>query len=525
MESRPAIDAAELAARSAYGRLVASIAVKSGDLAAAEDALSEAFVAALQQWPRDGVPEHPVAWLLAVARRRSSDSARRNERFEAALGALARDGGDLSEEEEIPDERLRLLFACAHPAIDESVRAPLLLQVVLGLDAQRIAAAMCVAPKTMGQRLWRAKTRIREAGIPFEAPALEHLPERVDAVLEAIYAAYGLGWNEVDGADGKVRDLGEEALWLARTTAELMPDEPEAAGLYALLLFSSARREARRDERGEYVPLSRQDPVRWDLERIALAELALAVASRMERIGPFQLEAAIQSAHIEERRTGRDVAEGLAILYEGLSHLAPTLGVLVSRAAAIARAHGVRRGIVELDEIPADEVRAYQPYRAVRAHVLAQLGDRDGAREAYELAIGLTEDAAVRRFLAAACATVSGLECAIRASWTRRARARDFTATGRCQRARCRECERVAAAGNVVAVVHLHPARRPADIGSSALAERAKQARPARRRDPTQAGVASIWPAPLVVAAAWKPAIARGSSISRASRVSGGAST
>lgn len=409
MERQTAIEAAEFAARTAYGRLVASIAVRTGDIAAAEDALSEAFVAALEQWPRAGVPERPAAWLLAVARRKSSDVARRDGALEDAVAAIARETGSAvnmhagpgsdSPDGEIGDERLRMLFACAHPAIDESVRAPLLLQVVLGLDADRIAAAMCVAPKTMGQRLWRAKQKIREAGIAFEIPVRERLAERLDVVLEAIYAAYGAGWNDLDGSDRKVRGLEEEALCLAQASSELLPGEPEAAGLYALLLFASARRGARRDERGEYVPLSRQDPAAWDAQRLASAERVLRDASLLGSIGPFQIEAAIQSAHIEERRTGRDLSEGIAILYEGLARMAPTFGVLVSRAAAIARAHGATRGLAALDELAPDEVRSYQPYWAVRGSLLAQSGDRDGAREAYGLAIGLAEDAATRAFL------------------------------------------------------------------------------------------------------------------------------
>lgn len=402
--STSAARAADLAARTAYGRLLASLAVRTRDLASAEDALADAFVAALEQWPRDGVPERPEAWLLSTARRRRSSAVRRGIALDDALASLARalePDRASAPEAEIPDERLRLFFACAHPAIDAAARTPLMLQVVLGLDAQRIAAAMCVAPKTMGQRLWRAKQKIQSAGIPLEVPAKEELGERLDAVLEAIYAAYGSGWDDVAGADAKLRGLGEEALWLARLAAELLPSEPEALGLHALLLYLSSRHSARRDAHGVYVPLSRQDPALWDAQRIELAERTLNAAAHFARPGAFQLEAAIQSAHVDARRSGRDVSAVIAELYDALADLAPTLGVLVSRAAAIGRAHGAERGLAALDALPRDDVRDYQPYWAVRAHLASRSGDRAAAREAYELAQGLSEDASVRAFLAA----------------------------------------------------------------------------------------------------------------------------
>ena len=395
--------AAELAARASYGRLLAYLAARGRDVAAAEDALGDAFTAALETWPRVGVPDNPDAWLLVAARRRLVDRARHTgvEATAAAALRLAAETADVNAAREsiFPDERLKLLFVCAHPAIDEAARTPLMLQAVLGLDAARIASAFLVAPATMSQRLVRVKAKIRDAGIGFEIPGPEELPERLHSVLDAIYAAYGTGWEDVAGADPRRRGLAEEAIWLGRLVVTLLSDEPEAGGLLALMLHCEARRPARRDASGAYVPLTRQDVALWSRPMIDEAERILADASRARRPGRFQLEAAVQSVHAQRAMTGHTDWEAIALLYEGLVRVAPTIGARVAHAAALAEARGAAAGLGALDAMPKDVVLAYQPYWALRGHLLRELGRTDEARDAYARAIGLSEDPAVREFL------------------------------------------------------------------------------------------------------------------------------
>ncbi len=273
---------------------------------------------------------------------------------------------------EFPDERLKLLFVCAHPAIDAAMHTPLMLQTVLGLNAIRIASAFLVSPDAMGRRLSRAKAKIRDAAIPFEVPAAKQLAPRLHAVLEAIYAAYGSGWDDL--ADPQSRWLPGEAITIGRTLVELMPDEPEALGLLSLMLHCEARREARRDDLGDYVPLSEQDVARWSQPMIEEAEVHLAHAARAGRIGPFQLEAAIQSAHAQRAVTGATDWEAISLLYEGLVRMAPTIGALVGRAAAVAEARGAEAGLKALEELPPERIATYQPYWALIAHLLGSLG-------------------------------------------------------------------------------------------------------------------------------------------------------
>jgi len=389
---------AELAARASYGRLLAILAVRTGDVAGAEDALAEAFLAAVTQWPLEGVPHNPEAWLLTAARRRLVDAARRRTRHEKYL--MLEVSADDPAGDYFGDERLRLLFVCAHPTIEPAVRTPLMLQTVLGLDAARIASALRVAPKTMGQRLWRAKTKIRNARIPFDVP-VEELPERASAVLEAIYAAYGSGWDDVSGEAAASRGLTEEAIWLARLTVQLLPEEPEARGLLALMLYAQARSHARRAEDGGYVPLTEQDPTRWDSERIAEAEALLHHAVQMGRIGPLQLEAAIQSAHVNARCSGSPDDPAVSLLYAALLQLTPTLGVRVAHAVALSKTEGAARGLELLEAIDSTGTKDYQPYWSARAHLLERLGRRGDARNSYDRAAGLAEDNGVRRWLLA----------------------------------------------------------------------------------------------------------------------------
>ncbi len=392
----------ERVARESYGRLVAYLSVHTHDLASAEDALSDALVSALNHWPLDGVPKNPEAWLLTAARRSLIDVIRHQRVVQASeptLVLLKENSTEAALSTEFPDERLKLLFVCAHPAIDPAMHTPLMLQTVLGLDAARIAQAFLIAPKTMGQRLFRAKTKIRSGGIPFEIPQERDLPERLDAVLEAIYAAFGMGWDDMAGADQRGRDLAEEAVWLARVLLQLMPGEAEAQGLLALTLHCEARRPARRGPDGRYIPLSEQDPNRWSVPLIEEAERHLSEASTQGRSGRFQVEAAIQSVHAERARTGRTDWTAIALFYERLIRISPALGTQAGYAAAVAEAKGPEAGLAVLESIDRDAVADYQPYWAVRAHLLQRLGKTREAADAYDRAIGLAEDPALREFL------------------------------------------------------------------------------------------------------------------------------
>jgi RNA polymerase sigma-70 factor (ECF subfamily) len=383
--------AVELAVRSSYGRLVAVLSARSRDVAAAEDALGEALAAALVQWPEIGVPANPEGWLVTAGTRRLSDARRRVAVRDAATDDITYAASlanvdarhTAGEPTGFPDRRIDLLFACAHPAVDVGIRTPLMLQVVLGLDAAVIASAFLTPPATMAQRLVRAKRKLRDAGIPIEVPADDARVERLGAVLDAIYAAFGAGWDAVTGSDAAATDLADEAIWLGRLVAEAMPGEAEAQGLLALMLYCHARRDARRDETGAYVPLAMQTPDRWSMAEIGEAERVLRRAARLEAPGRYQLEAAIQSAHLAPA-FGRD---------------APTIGALVNRAAACAEAYGAESGLAACLAIPNDVARSYQPWWALHAHLLARTGRITEARDAYEHAAGLTQSPAVRAFL------------------------------------------------------------------------------------------------------------------------------
>ncbi len=395
--------AAERAARQGYGKLVAFLVAHTRDVAAAEDALADAFAAALEHWPRSGVPAMPEAWLLAVARRRLIDGARRRRTADAAadhLLLLLDEAAAGEGEDSLPDQRLRLMFACAHPAIDPAVRAPLMLQTILGLDAATIAAAFLVPGPAMEQRLVRAKRRIREAGIPFRIPDATELPGRVEAVLEAIYAAFGAGWRDPAGLDARHLGLVDEATWLGRVLSERLPTEPEVLGLLALMLHAGARRQARRDGAGGYAPLSEQDPASWNGAAIDEAETLLQAAARHGRIGRFQLEAAVQSVHAARRLTGRTDWAALVELYDALAALTGSPVVTLNRAAALAGAGRAAEGLAALDGLAGEpRLETYQPYWAIRADLLARLGDRAAADAAYARAILLEADPAVRAFL------------------------------------------------------------------------------------------------------------------------------
>jgi RNA polymerase sigma-70 factor (ECF subfamily) len=405
MTFRDAREVAERSARASYGRLLAMLAARSRDIAASEDALSEAFVAALRTWPLDGIPDNPEAWLLTVAR----NGFRNMVRHQGVVAASAVDLALLQDEvapdgEAVPDDRLKLLFVCAHPAIDPSVRTPLMLQTVLGLDAAQIGAAFLVAPATMGQRLVRAKAKIKQAGLRFELPTAEDMPGRLDDVLGAIYAAFGTSWDAVPGADTGQRDLADEALFLGRLLVALLPDEPEARGLLALMLYCEARRPARRGPDGAFVPLKRQDARLWSRDLIVEAERELSMAARRGVFGRYQCEAAIQSVHIQSPITGRTHHEALTTLYGLLAARCPSVGVLVAQAAAMVEAGEAPKALSVLAGLSPSDVGGYQPYWVTLARARASVGDEESARQALQRAIGLTEDPAVRAFLASSLA-------------------------------------------------------------------------------------------------------------------------
>ena len=393
---------AEETARASYGRLLAWLAARTRDVAAAEDALGDAFRAALEHWPKSGVPDAPEAWLLTTARRKFIDQTRRARTREAGAPAvlLAAEEAEaaMREDKPFPDERLKLLFICAHPAIDQAIRTPLMLQTVLGIEAERIASAFLVAPATMAQRLVRAKRKIRDAGIAFETPEPHAFPARLDYVLNAIYAAYTTGWDGYEGSGAAGGGLAGEAIYLARLVSETAPGAAEAHGLLSLVLHAEARRDARIVE-GDYVALADQDTALWHRAMILDAERALARAWTIGESGRFQIEAAIQSAHAAARLHGRDTREDILVLYERLLECAPSIGAIVGYAGALAAAGRAIEGLAALDDIPEPRVVRYQTYWAVRAHLLAKLARQDEAREAYERAIGLCEDAATRAFL------------------------------------------------------------------------------------------------------------------------------
>jgi RNA polymerase sigma-70 factor, ECF subfamily len=395
--------AIESVVRDSYGRLVAYLAARSGDVAGAEDALGDAFVAALKRWSAEGVPEKPEAWLLHVARHRMIDAARRKEvrqKSETFLQQIAEEAQAVAKAREyFPDERLKLLFVCAHPAIDPAARTPLMLQAVLGIDAARIASAFLVSPAAMSQRLVRAKNKIRDAGIPFRVPEPPAWEERVSFVLDAIYAAYTTGWESLMETASTHHALAAEAITLGRMLTQLMPREPEALGLLALILHCEARRHARYTSDGKFVPLDQQDPALWSQSMIDEAERHLHLAAGFKRMGRYQLEAAIQSVHASRAKTRHIDWTEIALLYEGLVRIAPGIGSLVGRAVAIAQAGEAAAGFAALQQIPVDRTVNYQPYWAARGHLLRLLNRKNEAREAFNRAASLTDDPALREYL------------------------------------------------------------------------------------------------------------------------------
>ncbi|TVZ05887.1 RNA polymerase subunit sigma-70 [Trebonia kvetii] len=399
-EPGPAARSAEAAARDSYGRLLALLASSASDLAAAEDALGDAFERALRTWQSQGVPDNPDAWLLTVARNRLRDQwksaqAQRSVPLDAgnALAHIADIDVDA-----IPDRRLELMLVCAHPAIGPAVRTPLMLNTVLGFTAEQVGRAFSVPTTTMATRLVRAKKRIKAAGIAFRIPDRTDLPARMTSVLEAVYGAYVIDW----ATGPEDRRLPSEALHLAEVLTDLVPDDPEAHGLAALVELSAARAPARLDTDGRFVPLADQDPALWNPRLISRGREHLRAAHARGQLGRFQLEAAIQAVHCARQQGGTTDWPTLLTLHRLLRAVAPSLGSSVALAAVTAEVDGPAAGLAALDallEEPGQDARLFQPARATRAHLLDRLGRAQESADAYESALSLTHDTAEREYL------------------------------------------------------------------------------------------------------------------------------
>lgn len=387
-------------ARDSYGRLLAILAARTGDIARAEEALAEAFARALETWPARGIPDRPEAWLLTVARHTAANAAARaGQRLAAPVQAAEGVEAEMHrlDPDAIPDDRLRLMFVCAHPAIDDAVRTPLMLQTVLGLEAAEVARLFLAPPDAMAQRLVRAKRKIREARVPFVLPARRDMAARKEAVFEAVYGAIAAG---VEGmGSGLSEEIGEEALFLARLLATLLPQDAEALGLAALAAHLAARSGARRDAEGAYIPLDAQDQTRWNAALQREGEALLHRARSAGPLGRYQLEAAIQSAHVAGLKAGRIDWPAIALLHEGLLRIAPSAGAVVSHALAVGFSQGAAAGLVALARLDPAVAGRFQPALAARACLLETAERITEAAAAYAAAIAATSDPAVAAYL------------------------------------------------------------------------------------------------------------------------------
>ena len=408
--------AVEKAARESYGKLLAWLSWQWRDVAAAEDALATALTKALQVWPISGVPQAPESWLLTVAKRELLQVARRHRLHESPqVQALLTDSEQIADDpaaaKPLPDSRLKLLFVCAHPAIDRAIRPALMLQTVLGFEAAEIAQAMLISPAAMAQRLVRAKQKIRDTALRFEEPELDDLPDRLSTVLEAIYAAYGLAWDGIDGSEAaKIVDWRDEAIFLATLLCDLLTENvrqsrypeqvlAEPYGMLALMLLCEARQSARRGDRGQFVPLGEQDTALWNHELLLRVDTLLAYSARLRALGPYQIEAAIQAAHTSRISTGFTPWPEIVKLYEALVLLAPTIGSRIAHAAALAQSGQSAVALMQLQAIPPQSISEYQPYWVALAYVQRLMGDLSAAEQSLMRAVGLTSSPSLREFL------------------------------------------------------------------------------------------------------------------------------
>ncbi|MBX9768037.1 MAG: hypothetical protein K2X47_12260 [Bdellovibrionales bacterium] len=388
-----------------YGRILAHLAARTRDLAASEDALAEAFQIAIVEWSAKGVPTNPEGWLFKVAKNRIFNQLKHTRVVERSTDFLLEMSQESTEAQlqkefdDYDDDRLKMLFVCAHPSIDENDRTPLMLQVVLGLDVETIASVFLVSPAAMAKRLVRAKEKIRVTGVPFEIPDASESESRLEDVLSAIYAIYGSSWNQGFDFDSQSDDLYHEAEFLTSLVIKSLPDAPEPKALLALMYYCEARKNARRSKNGKFIPLQDQDPNMWSTELIQKAEALLNTASKKRTFGRFQLEAAIQSAHCTRRLKNEENWEHILILYQGLMERFPSLGANVNYCLALAKVKGPAAGLACLDLIAASEVKIYQPYWVARATLLESTGSIENAKLALQLAIGITFDSAARAYL------------------------------------------------------------------------------------------------------------------------------
>jgi RNA polymerase sigma-70 factor (ECF subfamily) len=398
-------DRVEAIYRAESRRVLATLIRLLGDFELAEEALHEAFTAAVEQWPRDGVPANPRAWLVSAGRFKAIDSLRRRARFDASLGDLAErldaDAHEAAEREgeDVEDDRLRLIFTCCHPALPPPAQVALTLREVCGLTTEEIAHAFLSAPTAVAQRIVRAKAKIRDARIPYQVPARADLPDRLDSVLHVIYLVFNEGYFASSGASLTRHDLSGEAIRLGRLLIELLP-EPEAAGLLALMLLHESRRAARTSPDGELVLLDAQDRSRWDQTQIAegLALVERALSSR--RIGPYTLQAAIAAVHAQAPAAAATDWSQIVGLYDVLVRADPSPVVELNRAAAVAMRDGPPAGLALIDAILArGDLADYHLAHSARADLYRRLGRTAEAREAYERALGLARQEPERRFL------------------------------------------------------------------------------------------------------------------------------
>jgi RNA polymerase sigma-70 factor, ECF subfamily len=398
--SAPALADIERVFRAEYGRAVAVLVRNFGDVDIAEEAVQDAFTTAVQRWPTTGLPPSPSGWIITTARNRAVDRLRReasrDDRHAEAALLHATDVREESAEGAVPDDRLRLIFTCCHPALAMSTRVALTLRLLGGLSTAEIAHAFLVPEPTMAQRLVRAKAKIRAAGIPYRVPNTADLPQRLRAVLAVIYLIFNEGYVASSG-DRLIRaELCAEAVRLGRLLAELMPDEPEVWGLLALMLLTEARRAARTTSGGDLVLLPDQDRDRWDRELIAEGQAIVRRCLQRNEPGPYQLQAAINAVHSDAPRAADTDWRQILQLYDQLLAMSPTPVVVLNRAVALAEVDGPEAALDTIDGLDLD---GYYLYHAIRADLLARTGSTAEAADAYDAAIALTQNAAERRYL------------------------------------------------------------------------------------------------------------------------------